>query len=124
MMDPLSQLTLVVELDGLPLRLELRIRSVFLQLSQLGHIQHPLVCFQVLGVEICKEWVGSHHPSSSGDSIGHVDKLGGEELIEVLEKSLLEQLGVEIRYSVDLVRSNNTQIRHSNLFRCRLFHQG
>jgi len=48
--DPLRQLPLVVQLDRLPLRLELRLLRVLLERAQLRHVQRPLVSLQVLGV--------------------------------------------------------------------------
>lgn len=116
-MNPLCQFSLVVELDCLPLGLELLITCVALELSQFRHVQHPLISLEVLSVQLGEQGIRSHDPSSGCDSIGHVDELVWEELVKILEESLLEQLGVKEGDSVDLVRSDHTQVGHSDLFR-------
>ena len=41
---PLGEFAFVVELDGIPFRLELFIVDERLEFSQFIHVQHPLVC--------------------------------------------------------------------------------
>jgi hypothetical protein len=47
---PLSQFTFVVELDSLPLRLEINVVHVLLELAQFAVVKDPLVCFEVFSV--------------------------------------------------------------------------
>lgn len=107
-MNPLCQFPFVVELDCLPLRLKLLITCIALELSQLRHVQNPLISLEVLSVQLSEQGIRGHDPSSGSDSVGHVDELVGEKFKEILEEGLFEQLGVKESDSIDLVRPNHT----------------
>lgn len=77
---------------------------------------------QVPCVELCQERVSAGNPASESNSVCYINKLVGSYVVEVLEKGLLEQLGVKMGDSVDFVRTHNTQVSHSYPFGDRLLH--
>ena len=94
-----------------------------LELTQLRHVHDPLIVSEGLGVKISHQRVRAGNPPSSGDSVGHIDELGGEKLIELLEEGSLQQFGMNFSDSIDLMRANDTQISHYDPFGYGLLNQ-
>lgn len=94
-----------------------------LELTELRHVHDPLIVSECLGVKISHQRVRTGDPPSRGDSVGHIDELGREKLIELLEEGSLQQLSMNFSHSVDLMRADDTQISHNDSFRDGLLNQ-
>ena len=103
LVDPVGKSLLVSHLDISPCLSEIGIILLAVKLGNLSQISRPVLVAEVLGVEGSKFGVTAHNPSSGGDTIGLVLELVREDLVEVLEKSSLEELRVDGSDTIDSV---------------------
>mmetsp|Transcript_57884 Transcript_57884/g.108455 ORF Transcript_57884/g.108455 Transcript_57884/m.108455 type:complete len:495 (+) Transcript_57884:347-1831(+) len=103
-----------------PLRVELRVLLELEHCFQLCHVSQPLMGAQVLGEDGAQCGIRTVHPTTRSHPVGHVDDLIGlaqvaAVLVELRERLLLDDLGVDGCNAIHLVRAHDRQIAHSDL---------
>lgn len=125
LLDVLGQADLVGILDLGPLLTEVGIVLVVLDLGQLGQILEEVLATGLAGDELGEARVGLVEPSAGSDTVGDVGELvGAKDLNEVLEDGGLDEIGVQLSNTVDLVRTNNSQVSHADHLGLSLLNDG
>ena len=115
LLDMLGKADLVGILDLGPLLTEVLVILVMLNLGQLSQVLEEVLATGLAGDELGEARVGLVEPSAGSDTVGHVGELvGAEDLDEVLEDGGLDEIGVQLSNTVDLVRTNNSQVSHAD----------
>ena len=113
--DMLGQADLVGVLDLGPLLAEVLVVLVVLNLGQLIQILEVVLAAGLASNELGEARVGLVEPSAGSDTVGDVGELvGAKDLDEVLEDGGLYEIGVQLGNTVDLVRTNNSQVSHAD----------
>lgn len=113
-LDPFSQLNFVFLLDSSPFVSEFRVINVLFKFSQLGHVQNPFISFEILTVKFGQSRICAENPSSCSNSVCLVDEFVWENFVEIFEKVRFQKLRVKIGNTIDLVRTDNAKVGHTN----------
>ena len=105
---------LVLELDIHELFLSLLIVRKVFQLGHLRKIDDPLVS-DLLGDPFRQKRICMHKESSLSNTVGLVIELLGHHLIEILEFSLLKDLGMELGNTVYGMAAHDRKMSHLDL---------
>ena len=75
-------------------------------IGKLGKIGKRLGMVTVIGADAliqkgCQLWVGIAQPSTVRHTVGNVVEFFGVELVEILKRGFLENVGVQLGYTVD-----------------------
>lgn len=112
--DVLGKSDLVGILNLCPLLLELLVIDKVLKLVEKGQVLQELVAAKLGGDELRESWVSLVQPSSWCDTVGDICELvWSVDLDKVLENGSLDQVGVKLSNTVDLVRANDCKVGHS-----------
>lgn len=124
-LDVLGEADLVGILNLGPLLTEIGIVLVVLDLGQLSQILEEVVATSLAGDELREARVGLVEPSAGSDTVGDVGELvRTKDLNEVLEDGGLDEIGMQLSNTVDLVGTNNSQVSHANHLGLRLLNDG
>lgn len=124
LLNPLLKSFLVVFLDLDKSLLEVRVISIWSQLSQVLKESNPLInASKGLTEQVRKLWIAAMDPSSWSDTIGLVLKLVWIQLIEFLKDGFLQELTMQSSHTVDSVRAHDGQVGHSNFLGITFFNQ-
>lgn len=120
-LDQLGQLHLVCVLDLSPLLAECLVISIRLELAQVGEVGEEAVATALGRNELREARVGLVQPSSRRNAVGDIGKLVGPiNGNKVLENGRLDEVGVQLGNTVDLVRTYNGQEGHADHLGLRL----
>lgn len=121
-LDPCSKFGFVLLLDGNEFLLEGFIASIWFELVKVVKGGDPLInATKGITDKIRELWVAAMDPSSWGNTVGLVLNFTWVEVIEFLENGSLQELGVKGSDTVNGVRTDDTEIGHSNLLGPSLF---
>lgn len=121
----LSKSLLVLQLDRLPLLAESFVIGVLLNLVEESEILEVVKTTSLRSNELGQTWIGLVQPSARSDSIGNIGKaVDTKDLDKVLEDCGLDQIRVQLSHTVDLVRTNNSQVSHADHLWVRLLNDG
>lgn len=116
---------LVGVLDIAELLAELLVIDKSFELVKQGEILEELVSTQFRSNQFRQLGVGLVEPPPGGDAVGDISELVRSiDLDKVLEDCCLDQIRVQLGYTIDLVRANYSQVRHAHHLGVRLFDDG
>jgi len=125
LLNPSSKLSFVLLLDLDKLILELSVRSIWHQLSQVVKSSDPLVnTTKGITDEIREFWVAAMNPSSWSNTVGLVLEFTWVKLIELTEDSLLKKFRMESSDTVNGMGAHNSEESHSDFLWPSLLNQG
>lgn len=114
-LDVLGQPHLVGVLDLGPLAPEARVVGQGLEPVELCQVLEEAVTAALGRHQLRQTRVGLVQSPPRRDAVGHVGELvGPADLDKVLEDSRLDQVRVQLRHLVDLVRPDDDQVRHAH----------
>lgn len=124
-LDELRKADLVGVLDLRPLLAESLVFEAKLQLVNLRQVLEEVLAAALGRNKLGQAGVGLVEPSAWGDSVRDIGELvDPKDGDKVLENGRLDEVGVELGDAVDLVRANNSEVRHANHLRLRLLDDG
>lgn len=116
--DVLRKPDLVRVFDFAELLSELLIVDKSLKLAKQSEVLQEVVATELRGDERRKTRVGLMQPPSWCDTIRHISELvRSVDLDEILEDGSLDQVGVQLSNTVNLVRANQRKVGHANHLR-------
>jgi hypothetical protein len=124
-LDVLCEAHLVGVLDLSPLLLEVLVLGPLFELVEVRQILEEAVAVALGGNELRQARVGLVQPAARRDAVGHVGKLvAAKDGDKVLEDGGLDEVRVQFRHAVDLVRADNGEERHAHHLALRLLDDG
>lgn len=114
-LDVLGQADLVRILDFLKLLSEVFVVDVVLDLVKESKVLQELVAAKLRCNQFGQSGVGLMQPTTRGDTVGDVGELvRPKDSDEVLEDRRLDEVRVQFGDTVDLVRTDNSQVSHAD----------
>lgn len=124
-LDPSLELHLVISLNVNKLLHERSVGGVWGDVVQVVEAGDPLIdSSEGIAEKLGESWVTAMDPSSWGDTVGLVLELAWVEFMELLEDSLLQELGVESGNTVDGVGADDGKVGHSDFLWVSLLNDG
>lgn len=121
MSHPKLKSLLVLSLDALPVVLELSIFCVSFKFSNEREIGDPVITAKCFRVQASEFWVAASNPTSRCDTIRFILEFLRAKFIEVLEETSLQEFRVDFSDTIHRMRTNNTEIGHSDSLGVGLF---
>lgn len=124
-LDMSSKSNLVGKLDLCPFLLEFLVIHKFLKLIQQSEVLEEPNATSLGSDQLREAGVGLVQPSARGDSVGDIrESISSENLDKVLEDRGFDEIRMELGDSIDLVRTDNGQISHTDHLGSRFLNNG
>src|SRR5260370_11427239 len=103
------------QLDLLALTAEARVFHKCLQLSEIVQLFDPAIP-DFLGRQAREPRVACYHEPARGYAISDVKKFLWPKFIEVVQRCLLQKLGMQFGHSIDFMAADSGKISHTGVF--------
>mmetsp|Transcript_8293 Transcript_8293/g.24906 ORF Transcript_8293/g.24906 Transcript_8293/m.24906 type:complete len:264 (+) Transcript_8293:581-1372(+) len=114
LLDSLGKPLLICKLRLTELALHVGVLDKLLKTPAQVIIGDPLIRFQPARDDLGQSGIGVLHPPSRSDAVRHIEEFVRVLLVEIWEQPGLDEAGVNRSYTIDLVRSNNSENCHTN----------
>ena len=116
--DILGEAHLVGVLDLLEFFPEVLVIHKILELVEQSEVSKELVSTELASNQFRETWIGLVQPSPRGDAVGDIcEFVWTVDLDKVFENGRLDEVGVKLSDTVDLVTADNSQVGHANPLR-------